>query len=74
MTREGSVVRINGAEVSRLKPVSSRGEPLEPGPTGRIPEHCYYVGTEHKDGLDSRYADIGFVCSARIIGTGDSLL
>lgn len=74
VTREGSVVRINGAEVSRLKPVSSRGEPLKPGPTGRIPEHCYYVGTEHKDGLDSRYADIGFVCSARIIGTGDSLL
>ena len=74
VTREGSVVRINGAEVSRLKLVSSRGEPLKPGPTGRIPEHCYYVGTEHKDGLDSRYADIGFVCSARIIGTGDSLL
>lgn len=74
VSREGGVVRINGAEVARLKPTSSRGETLEPGPTGRIPEHCYYLGTAHKDGLDSRYADIGFVCRARIIGTGDSLL
>ena len=74
VTRQDGVVRINGAEVARLKPTSSRGEVLEPGPTGRIPEHCYYLGTAHKDGLDSRYADIGFVCNGRIIGTGDSLL
>jgi conjugal transfer pilin signal peptidase TrbI len=74
VTRQGNVVRINGAEVARLKPTSSRGEALEPGPTGRIPEHCYYLGTAHKDGFDSRYADVGFVCSGRIIGTGDSLL
>lgn len=74
VSREGAVVRINGAEVARLKPASSRGEKLEPGPTGRIREHCYYLGTAHKDGLDSRYADIGFVCSGTIIGTGDSLL
>ena len=74
VSREGAVVRINGAEVARLKPASSRGEKLEPGPTGRIPDHCYYLGTAHKDGLDSRYADIGFVCAGTIIGTGDSLL
>lgn len=74
VSRQGDVVRINGAEVARLKPASSRGEALKPGPTGRIPDHCYYLGTAHKDGLDSRYADIGFVCSGRIIGTGDSLL
>ena len=35
---------------------------------------AYYLGTAHKDGFDSRYADIGFVCAGRIIGTGDSLL
>lgn len=74
VTRENGVVQINGIAVARLKPVSSRGERLQPGPTGRIPERCYYVGTEHEDGLDSRYADIGFVCVARIIGTGDSVL
>ena len=74
VTRENGVVRINGGQVARLKRVSSRGEPLAPGPTGRIPERCYYLGTEHKDGLDSRYADIGFVCARSIIGTGDSLM
>lgn len=74
VSREGNVVRINGAEVARLKPTSSRGEPLAPGPVGRIPERCYYLGTAHKDGLDSRYADIGFVCANQIIGTGDSVL
>jgi conjugal transfer pilin signal peptidase TrbI len=74
VSREGNVVRINGTEVARLKPASSRGEPLAPGPVGRIPERCYYLGTAHKDGLDSRYADIGFVCANRIIGTGDSVL
>jgi len=74
VTREGNAVLINGAEVARLKPRTKRGEVLVPGPTGRIPEHCYYLGTAHSDGLDSRYADIGFVCRARIIGTGDAIL
>lgn len=74
VSRTGNVVSINGSEVARLKSASARGEPLAPGPTGRIPEHCYYLGTAHKDGFDSRYADIGFVCAGRIIGAGDSLL
>lgn len=74
VTREESVVRIAGREVARLKAFSKRGETLEPGPTGRIPEHCYYLGTAHVDGFDSRYADIGFVCRDRIVGTGDSVL
>lgn len=74
VTREGNVVRINGTEVARLKPRTRRGEALVPGPTGRIPPGCYYLGTAHADGLDSRYADIGFVCANRIIGTGDAIL
>jgi len=74
VTREGNAVLINGAEVARLKPRTRRGEVLVPGPTGRIPDRCYYLGTAHSDGLDSRYADIGFVCRARIIGTGDAIL
>lgn len=74
VTREGAVVRINGAEVARLKPMTKRGEPLVPGPTGRVPERCYYLGTAHSDGFDSRYADIGFVCASRIVGTGDAIL
>lgn len=72
--RDGSVVRIEGREVARLKAVSKRGEKLVPGPVGRIPGHCYYLGTAHADGFDSRYADVGFVCQDRIVGTGDSVL
>lgn len=74
VTRQGRVVSINGKVAAQLKPISSRGEPLLPGPTGRIPRDCYYLGSEHKDGFDSRYADIGFVCKDRIIGAGDTAL
>jgi len=74
VSRNRSVVRIEGREVARLKAFSKRGEKLEPGPVGRIPEHCYYLGTAHVDGFDSRYADVGFVCRDRIVGTGDSVL
>jgi len=74
VSRVGNMVRINGADVARLKPRTRRGEVLAPGPTGRIPPNCYYLGTAHADGLDSRYADIGFVCGNRIIGTGDAIL
>lgn len=54
--------------VGKLKPVSSAGEALEPGPTGIIPNGCYYMGSPHPDGFDSRYAAIGFVCAKQIVG------
>jgi conjugal transfer pilin signal peptidase TrbI len=44
------------------------------GPTGTIPEGCYFVGTAHKDGFDSRYAAIGWICRPRILGTGRAIL
>src|SRR3546814_8702840 len=31
--------------VGKLKPLSSRGEKLEAGPTGVIPDGCYYMGS-----------------------------
>lgn len=74
VTREGNLVSVNGQEVARLKPLTRRGERLAPGPTGRVPPGCYYLGTAHTDGLDSRYADIGFVCMDRIVGTGEAIL
>jgi conjugal transfer pilin signal peptidase TrbI len=70
----GAIVLINGSTVAQLKPLTRTGEVLHPGPTGRIPEGCYYVGTGHKDGFDSRYAEIGFVCRSRILGTGTPIL
>jgi type IV secretory pathway protease TraF len=39
------------------------------GPGGLL-----FCRTPHKDGFDSRYADIGFVCARQIIGTGEPLL
>lgn len=54
--------------VGKLKPVSSAGEKLAPGPTGVIPSGCYYMGSPHPDGFDSRYAAIGFVCTRQIVG------
>ncbi len=74
VTRTGDAVQVNGKTVAMLKSATRRGETLVPGPTGRIPDRCYYLGTPHPDGFDSRYAEIGFVCADRIVGAGDALL
>jgi len=74
VSRAGSQVLINGKLVGRTKPLTKRGEPLVAGPTGVIPQGCYYAGTPSKDGFDSRYAAIGFVCAAQIFGTGVPIL
>ena len=72
--RIGAQVLINDKHVGYIKPLSKRGERLVPGPTGIIPQGCYYAGTPSKDGFDSRYASIGFVCRAQIFGTGVPIL
>jgi conjugal transfer pilin signal peptidase TrbI len=74
VTRDGQIVLVNGSPVARLKAASKRGEPLTPGPLGPVPYGCYFVATPHKDGFDSRYADIGWVCARQIIGTGVPIL
>lgn len=74
VSRAKNVVTVNGQPVARLKPKSRLGETLTPGPIGVIPEGCYFMATPHRDGLDSRYADIGFVCRGQIIGTGKAIL
>ncbi len=74
VTRSGQTVAVNGSPVAILKPVSKRGEALAPGPLGRVPPGCYFVATPHKDGFDSRYADIGWVCGGQIVGTGVPVL
>jgi len=74
VTRDGARVLVNGTEVSRLKPLTRQGEALVPGPIGRVPPGCIYAGTPHKDGFDSRYAAIGFICHDRLIGTGEPVL
>jgi conjugal transfer pilin signal peptidase TrbI len=74
VTRADNMVSVNGARVAHLKAVSKRGEPLTPGPLGRVPRDCYFMGSAHPDGFDSRYADIGWVCGKQLVGTGTAVL
>jgi conjugal transfer pilin signal peptidase TrbI len=74
VSRDGRTFRVNGRPVATAKPTSRLGEPLALGPTGQVPENCYFVTTPHKDGFDSRYAAIGWVCRDRILGTGRPIL
>lgn len=66
--------QVTRSVVGHLKLRSAVGEVLEPGPVGRIPEGCYYMGSAHKDGFDSRYAAIGFVCRRQIVGVATGVL
>ncbi|MDE8652244.1 S26 family signal peptidase [Novosphingobium album (ex Liu et al. 2023)] len=65
---------INGRKVAMAKRASRLGEPLALGPTGIVPAGCYFVTTAHKDGFDSRYAAIGWICARRILGVGRPIL
>jgi conjugal transfer pilin signal peptidase TrbI len=71
---DGKTVLINNRLVARTKLKTRKSIPLTKGPEGVIPVGCYYVGTSHKHGFDSRYGEIGFICAPRIIGTGRAIL
>ena len=74
VAHRGDVVMINGKAVARMKAWTRLGEPLAPGATGAIPAGCFFAATPHRDGFDSRYADIGFVCARQVVGTGVPIL
>lgn len=74
VTEKDRAFFVNGRLVARAKLASRLGEPLALGPTGRVPRGCYFVTTEHKDGFDSRYAAIGWICRPRILGVGRPIL
>ena len=65
---------VNSRKVAVAKRASRFGEPLVLGPTGVVPQGCYFVTTAHKDGFDSRYAAIGWICAKRILGVGRPIL
>lgn len=67
-------VFVNNVFVGRAKPKTIQGEPLVPGPVGRIPNGCIYAGSTHVNGLDSRYSAIGFICGAQIYGAAKEIL
>lgn len=70
----GALVTINGRPVAHMKALTKSGEPLTPGAVGTIPSGCYFAGSPHRDGFDSRYAEIGFVCRRQIVGVGEPVL
>lgn len=66
-------VRIDGAPVGVAKTHARDGRPLAPIAPGTIPPGHYYVHGEHPDSHDSRYAEIGLVPRARILGRAEAL-
>lgn len=74
VTRRDRDFFVKGHLVATAKPASRNGEPLALGPSGLVPAGCYFVTTPHKDGFDSRYAAIGWICRERILGTGRAIL
>ena len=73
VTRDAQGFHLNGISVGVPKPVSRRGQALEPGPTGRIPEGRYYVQAGHPNSLDSRYWLTGWIHASQIIGRARAL-
>ena len=74
VTHEGPDVFINGRKVATRLLATRLGIVLAPGPEGTIPPGCFYAGSDHPRGLDSRYGAIGFVCRGRIFGSGRAIL
>ncbi|MBK7162413.1 MAG: S26 family signal peptidase [Sphingomonadales bacterium] len=74
VTGEGAPSSSTARPVATAKVVSRFGEPLALGPTGIIPKGCYFVATDHKDGFDSRYAAIGWICARSVLGVGRPML
>lgn len=64
---------FGGEFLGRAKTVSSKGVPLEMGPTGVIPVGAYYFAAPHPDSLDSRYALTGWVKEENILGRSFAL-
>lgn len=74
VAREGRLFAVNGRPVALAKMATRFGEPLALGPTGIIPQGCFFVGTAHRDSFDSRYAAVGWICRPRILGVGKAIL
>ena len=71
----GSVITAKGRDffvdddpVGRAKERARTGEALDIGPTGHIPDGCYYVAGTNPDSLDSRYRLTGWINRNQIIG------
>ncbi len=61
-------VRLDGVPAGRAKTHALDGRPLAAIAPGVIPPDRFYVHADHVDSHDSRYAEIGLVPVARILG------
>ena len=73
VTRNGVTFVVAGTAIGQAKQLSRRGEPLQPGPTGILPEGRYFVFAPQPDSLDSRYALTGWIAREQIIGRAHAL-
>ena len=62
------IVSVGGAALGRAKARALDGRPLAAVEPGAIPPGHFYVHGDHVDSHDSRYAEIGLVPRARILG------
>ena len=65
---EGRTVTVGGVALGRAKSHALDGRALEAIAPGTVPPGHYYLHGEHADSHDSRYAEIGLVPRARILG------
>jgi len=70
---EDGTVRLDGEPVGRVKTQALDGRPLAAIAPGIIPPGHYFLHADHPDSHDSRYAEIGLVPRARILGRAVSL-
>ena len=66
-------VFLDGVAVGRAKMYALDGRPLEAIAPGVIPPGRYFLHADHPDSHDSRYAVIGLVPRARILGRAIAL-
>ena len=74
VSRNGRDYLVNGVAIGSAKQKTRHGQPLTPGPTGLLPAGHYFFWTPHIDSYDSRYAEIGWITTDRILGRAVRLL
>ena len=69
---DGTVL-LDGVRLSLAKTHALDGRPLAAVAPGTIPEGHFYLHADHVDSHDSRYAEVGLVPRARILGRAIAL-
>lgn len=73
VTLQGRDFYINGQYIATAKTHALTGELLRLGPIGVLKPGQYFVFSPHKSSFDSRYARMGWITQAQIIGVAYAL-